>query len=148
MSKFLDEKGYAVSYFYVSRTAILLHLFVPSDWIVMDILREFLESSTIHGLTYISTARVRLVWCSLFLLQYMLFLADKDCKDFLGWSCMSWVHRSWDPDWQVLLFLAGKSNNHVYHYPSHRRPWLPRCNNLPSKELQHSSLSWPRQCWQ
>ena len=27
--------------------------------IAMDTLREFLESSTIHGLTYISTAKVR-----------------------------------------------------------------------------------------
>ena len=31
---------------------------VLSFWTVMDILREFLESSTIHGLAYISTAKV------------------------------------------------------------------------------------------
>ena len=46
--------------------------FDPSTWIKMDILREFLESSTIHGLTYISTAGVSFVGTSLSFYSFIL----------------------------------------------------------------------------
>ena len=54
----------------------------------MDLLGEFLESSTIHGLAYISTAKV---YCNLYLTKNCNFLfSDKDWKESVG-SCSTHV---------------------------------------------------------
>ena len=100
----------------------------------MDILREFLESSTIHGLTYISTARVCLNTSFLIFTNPM---SDEVSKDLMGSRRLPWVHRSWDPDQQVVQGVAGESHRHLDHHPPHRRPGLPQGDHLSSKELQH-----------
>ena len=62
----------------------------------MNILREFLESSTIHGLSYISTSKV--TFCDFLLLIHafdvfslfcllLLFLSDEDTPTFF-WNCL------------------------------------------------------------
>ena len=81
----------------------------------MDILREFLESSTIHGLIYISTAKVKL-----FEPFSESFVVDQVRKNPLVLSCLLWVHLGWCPDRQVLQGLAGESHLHVDHHPPHR----------------------------
>ena len=110
------------------------------DWIAMDILREFLETSTIHGLTYISSARVSFCWA--FYLFIISFLPDQVGKGSLVFNCLSWVHRGWNPNWEVLQGLAGKSYRHLDHDPPHRRPRLPCCDHLSSEGLQHRPLPW------
>ena len=61
----------------------------------MDILKEFLESSTIHGLAHISMAKVSYI---LFFFTIFLF-SEQISKDFMVWNSLSWVPWSWDPDW-------------------------------------------------
>ena len=39
-------------------------------------------------------------------------------------NCLPWVHRSWNPDWQVIQGVAGESHRHLDHHPPHRRPGL------------------------
>ena len=111
----------------------------------MDILREFLESSTIHGLTYISTARVG--FCR-FVSLFIVFPPDKVSKDSLDFSCLSWIYRGWNPHWQVLQGLARESYCHLNHHPPHWWPELPCCDHLSCKGLQHRPLPWPRKSWQ
>ena len=51
---------------------------------VMDILKEFLESSTIHGLSYISTSRskrAKSVWFFCILVSFSIFLIGKTTKE-------------------------------------------------------------------
>ena len=70
----------------------------------MDILREFLESSTIHGLTYISRAGVS--FCGT-IVSYRNFLSDQANKDYLVYHCLSQFHWGRNPDRQVVQGLAG-----------------------------------------
>ena len=63
-SAWLEEHFIARWSFYDVLYQILTHQKV----VAMDILREFLESSTIHGLSYISTAQV--ILASLHTLSY------------------------------------------------------------------------------
>ena len=65
----------------------------------MDILREFLESSTIHGITYISTARVSF---QELIFNFIVILLDQVGKDSLVLDYLFWVHNSWNPYWQVI----------------------------------------------
>ena len=116
------------------------------DWIAMDILREFLETSTIHGLTYISSARVSFCW--VFYLFTISFCPDQIGKGSLVFNCLSRVHWGWNPDWQVLQGLAGEPYRHLDHHPPHRWPGLPHCDRLSSEELQHCPLPWSCQGWQ
>ena len=69
-----------------------------SSFSVMDILQEFLETSTIHGLTYISTAKVG----ATFFCFFILFPIDLVGKDPVVWSCHTWVYGGWIPNWPVL----------------------------------------------
>ena len=79
----------------------------------MDIIREFLESSTIHGLAYIATAKV-FQWLPFIVLRP--FLLVQGCKDFVVWDCLSWVCRRWDFDRQVVQGVAGVANRHLDHH--------------------------------
>ena len=74
----------------------------------MDILREFLESSTIHGLAYISTAKVS-QYIQFFWWSISLYL-DKASQDSMVGACMPWVHWSGNPYWQVVQGVEGVSN--------------------------------------
>ena len=62
---------------------------------VMDILQEFLGSSTIHGLVNISTAKV----IPTFPNQISMLLLDQDCKIHMVGDCLSWIHQCWIFDW-------------------------------------------------
>ena len=70
----------------------------------MDTLLEFLESSTIHGLSYLSTARVCFI---VFFPIFIFFLSDKISKDSLVSCCLPWIHRGWNPYRQVVQGVAG-----------------------------------------
>ena len=134
---------------------LTLH-FLPPIKVKMEILREFLESSTIHGLSYISSSKVKpikelfntvLIMSNTVLIICMITItcwwspSDQDCKDPLVWHCLSRFHRCWNPNWQVLQGVAGLPHCHLRHHPSHRRSRLPCRVCLSSKGLQHSSLS-------
>ena len=80
----------------------------------MDILQEFLETSTIHGLTYISTAKVGATFFS-----FYTFPIDLVGKDPVVWGCHTWVYRGWIPNRPVLQRMAGVSNCHLNHNTSH-----------------------------
>ena len=65
----------------------------------MDILKEFLESSSITGLAHISSARVSSMYiCVLFIVSF----SDKALEDSMVLSCMPWFRWGWNPDCQVL----------------------------------------------
>ena len=87
----------------------------------MDILREFLEVSTIHGLAYISTAKVSLILPdkNFWIRTIRILLSDKVCKAVLAWNCVSWFYQLWDPDWEVVQRVAGQTYRHHDHYPCH-----------------------------
>ena len=70
-----------------------------SNLFAMDILREFLESSTIHGLNYISTARVS---SSRYFSSFHCFSPDQVGKDSLVFGCLCRIHRGWNPHCQVV----------------------------------------------
>ena len=117
-----QEFGYTVSYLGGN-----IHWWLAST---MEILREFLESSTIHGLTYISTAQVFVV----FPLFSMSFL-DQISQVSVACHCLSWFHRCWNSDWQVLSWVARESHCHLNHHPPHKGPQLSRRHRLSSKGL-------------
>ena len=106
----------------------------------MHILKEFLESSTIHGLTYIASAKVSLRVT--FILSFLIL--DKVCKTSLALCCFRWICRGRNSDWQVLQGVAWESHRHLDHHPSHRWPGLPQGDHLSSKRLQHCPV--PRSC--
>ena len=83
----------------------------------MDILKEFLDSSTIHGLSYISSAGVSF---NVKFLHLTFIFSDEVGKDFMVSSCLLWVRRSWNPYCQVLQGVAGEPHRHLDHHPPHR----------------------------
>ena len=56
----------------------------------IGLLREFLESSTIHGLVYISTAKVEIMLLHI-MLYYTPFCSDKNRKTCLVLYCLYWL---------------------------------------------------------
>ena len=65
----------------------------------MEVLKEFLETSTIHGLAYISTAQV----ISLYKKIIDLFVEEQGCKGNMARYCMPWLFWCFAVDQQVLL---------------------------------------------
>ena len=104
----------------------------------MDIFKEFLEVSTIHGLAYIASAKVSFFSFKISLLNHCNLVKTDQAS--VAWNCLSWVRRGWDPDWQVVQGVAGQTRCHHDHYPCHRRPGVPHGGCLPSKGLQYGPL--------
>ena len=140
-----------------------LHSLLATE-VKMEILREFLESSTIHGLSYISSSKVghitisfniynfhpwntRLVVKHGQVISFNVF-SDQDSKDPLVWHRLSRFHWRRIPHWQVLQGVVGIPYCHLNCHPSHQWPRLPCRVCLSSKGLQHSPLSWSCKRWQ
>ena len=69
---------------YGLQAVVIVEIFAVANN-AMDLLKDFLESSTIHGLIYISSAGVSLKGLILFL---TVTLSDKVSKVSMGTSCL------------------------------------------------------------
>ena len=108
----------------------------------MDILREFLESSTIHGLTCISTAKVS---NNSFLCTTCVLILDNIRKMLLVHHCYSWFCRSWISYQQFLLGVVKESCFNWDINPPHCWPGFPHSDSLPSEGLTQCSQLWPHE---
>ena len=105
----------------------------------MGILKEFLDSSTIHGLAYISNPKV-----NSYSFCFLPSLKEQCCgQALLDSDCCGGISRSGFPYRQFLPWMAGVSNSDDDHDPSFGRPWLPCCDSLPSSRLQHGTQLRP-----
>ena len=113
----------------------------------MDVLKEFLESTTIHGLTYISSAKVnrnlaqlcnwiltliryqfRCFSCSLFCIKapyddiYLKTqILDKAWQDPVGSDCLSGILVLWHTDLRIICGFQKLANSCFCQYKAHKR---------------------------
>ena len=85
---------------------------------VMEVLKEFLETSTIHGLFYISNAKVSHHGVQTLLHKFVSEQVDKGLMDH---SCSPGLLGRWLFDREVLLQLAVLSCLHLDQHSSFRR---------------------------
>ena len=103
----------------------------------MDVIKEFLESSTIHGISHISTSKVIL---RNGLSQNNVPFIDWLRQAFLDWCCYIWIYGSFCADQQLLFRMANIPNSHDHHHPPAEEPQLPERDDLPPKGVQHCAL--------
>ena len=142
----------------------------------MRVVKEFLESSTIHGLSRISSAKVRSFSSKVtykscyyesprhqkfFLYLKIMHFQDKsktwhNCQQDLAdpsWQmCLGFCGSPWFFDgrlhhWQLLHKMATVPNLHLIHDPSDQLAWVSNCDSLSTPWLKHSLELWPSQGW-
>ena len=107
--------------------------------IVMEVFREFLESSTIHGLYYVATAKVA-PWSTNTILIHMFFFLHLDTvrQDCLDSKCHHRFRRSRLPGEQVGEHVDVLAGDDHHHHPPHRAAQVPHRHRLPTQGIQHS----------
>ena len=98
----------------------------------MDVIKEFLESSTIHGISHISTSKVIL---RNGLSQNNIPFIDWFRQAFLDCCCYIWIYGSFCADQQFLFRMADIPNSHNHHHPPAEEPQLPKRDDLPPKGI-------------
>ena len=86
-----------------------------------EVLKEFLESSTIHGLSYISTAKVGELNLHTFKIGMIIIIrglilsssSEYSGKGILVHSSVPWFLGSWFSDQQILFRLAINPCSHL-----------------------------------
>ena len=134
--------------------------------LMMGVFKEFLESSTIHGVARISSAKVgsccgdriqvqpmKAIPESLY--QNILKLKGKHKQHFtdLSWQmCLGFGGISGFSDcrihhWQLLRKMAGEPNFHLIHNPHDQFAGISNCDSLPTFGFKHSPQLWSSQGW-
>ena len=101
-------------------------LITTSNWIAMEILRDFLESTTIHGLTYVSAAKVSYYWSVYFTFRMPL---RQSLERSLGLELFALASLALQP-WSASRIRSGRSTQ------------LPR-RSPPTPSRTSTSPKWP-----
>ena len=116
-------------------------------YFAMEIFREFLESSTIHGLAHISSSKVSVHKVLHFCYLYMIF-PDKDSKSSMGYSCLFWISMRRSADQQVFWGVARLTHIHHDHNPHYWRSRLSIGVCVSSKGIKHATQPRSFEGWQ